>query len=222
MPSEYGTDHTNREDVGRDTKLGPPALAIRQAIVDAGLSFIAISCGIWYEFSLGGGETRFGFDLKKREVTLYGDGSTKVTSSTWPQCARAVAALLSLPILPEGNQGDQVTLSQFRNKSAYIGSFHVSQKEIFGSVLRSTGTQESDWVIRSESAEERFERGNRMMAGGDMWGFGIALYARLFWPDGACDLEGKLVNDTLRLPKEDLDSATKEAIAMVERGEFDH
>lgn len=60
-----------------------------------------------------------------------------------------------------------------------------------------------------------------MLAGGDMWGFSVALYSRLFFPDGACDLEAKLVNDVLLLPKEDLDDATKEALSMAERGEFD-
>jgi hypothetical protein len=52
LPSEYGTDHTHRPNVGQETKLGPPALATRQSILDAGLNFVAISCGIWYEFSL--------------------------------------------------------------------------------------------------------------------------------------------------------------------------
>lgn len=220
LPSEYGTDHTDRQDVGSETRLGPPALEIRQIIVEAGLNFVSISCGMWYEYAFGD-PTRFGFDLKKREVTMYGEGSTKITTSTWAQCGRAVAALLALPVEPAGTQQDQATLSQFRNRSAYIGSFYVSQKDIFASVLRSIGTSETDWNIQYEPVEERYQRGNKMLAGGDRWGFSIALYARLFYPDGACDLEAKLANDALRLPKEDLDSATKEALGMVERGEFE-
>lgn len=222
MPSEYGTDHAGRPDVGAETKLGPPALAIRQAIIDAGLSFVALSCGIWYEFSLGGGETRFGFDLKKREATFYDDGSTKVTTSTWPQCGRAIAALLALPIHSEDEHQDHTTLSQFRNESAFIGSFHVSQKEIFASILRSTGTNESDWNVRNEPVEERYARGNKMLAEGDFWGFGIALYARLFYPDGAADLEAQLANKALALPTEDLHGATRRALDVAEKGEFDH
>jgi hypothetical protein len=132
-----------------------------------------------------------------------------------------VAALLSLPVEPEDTQQDQTTLSQFRNKSAYIGSFYVSQKEIFASVLRSTGTSEADWKVHYEPVEERYQRGNKMLAGGDRWGFSIALYARLFYPDGACDLEAKLANDALGLPKENFDQATKGALEMVERGEFE-
>lgn len=220
LPSEYGTDHTDRPDVGSETRLGPPALAIRKIIVEAGLNFVSISCGMWYEYAFGD-PTRFGLDLKKREMTMYGEGSTQVTTSTWAQCGNAVAALLSLPIESESAQQEQTTLSQFRNTSAYIGSFHVSQKEVFASVLRSTGTSEADWTIQYEPVEERYQRGNKMLAGGDRWGFSVALYARLFYPDGACDLEAKLVNGDLGLPKEDLDSATKEALAMVERGEFE-
>lgn len=220
LPSEYGTDHTDRPDVGSETRLGPPALAIRKIIIDAGLNFVSISCGMWYEYAFGD-PTRFGLDLKKREITMYGEGSTQVTTSTWAQCGRAVAALLSLPIEVEGAQQEQTTLSQFRNKSAYIGSFYVSQKEVFASVLRSTGTSEANWKVRYEPVEERYQRGNKMLTGGDRWGFSVALYARLFYPDGACDLEAKLSNGALGLPKEDLDSATKEALEMVERGEFE-
>jgi hypothetical protein len=220
LPSEYGTDHTNRPDVGSETRLGPPALAIRQAIIEAGLNFVSISCGMWYEYAFGD-PTRFGLDLKKREITLYGEGSIQITTSTWAQCGRAVAALLSLPVESAGTQQDETTLSQFRNKSAYIGSFYVSQKDIFASVIRSSGTSEADWTVQNEPVEERYQHGNKMLAGGDRWGFSVALYARLFYADGACDLQVKLANDALGLPKEDLDGATKEALGMVERGDFE-
>lgn len=220
LPSEYGTDHTDRPDVGSETRLGPPALAIRKIIIEAGLNFVSISCGMWYEYAFGD-PTRFGLDLRKREITMYGEGSTQITTSTWSQCGRAVTALLTLPVEPEDTRQGQTTLSQFRNKSAYIGSFYVSQKDIFASVLRSTGTSESDWTLQYELVEERYRRGNNMLAGGDRWGFSVALYARLFYPDGACDLQAKLANDALGLPKEDLDEATKEALEMVGRGEFE-
>jgi hypothetical protein len=220
LPSEYGTDHTDRPDVGSETRLGPPALAIRKIIIEAGLNFVSISCGMWYEYAFGD-PTRFGLDLRKREITMYGEGSTQITTSTWSQCGRAVTALLTLPVEPEDTRQGQTTLSQFRNKSAYIGSFYVSQKDIFASVLRSTGTSESDWTLQYEPVEERYRRGNNMLAGGDRWGFSVALYARLFYPDGACDLQAKLTNDALGLPKEDLDEATKEALEMVGRGEFE-
>lgn len=220
LPSEYGTDHTDRPDVSSETRLGPPALAIRQIITEAGLNFVSMSCGMWYEYAFGD-PTRFGFDLKKREIALYGEGSAQITTSTWAQCGRAVAALLSLPVEPEGTQQDQTTLSRFRNKSAYIGSFYVSQKEIFNSVLRSTGTSEADWTVQYEPVENSYQRGNKMLAGGDTWGFSVALYARLFYPDCACDFKAKLANEALWLPKEDLDSATKVALEMVERGEFE-
>jgi hypothetical protein len=220
LPSEYGTDHTDRPDVGSETRLGPPALAIRKIIIEAGLNFVSISCGMWYEYAFGD-PTRFGLDLRKREITMYGEGSTQITTSTWSQCGRAVTALLTLPVEPEDTRQGQTTLSQFRNKSAYIGSFYVSQKDIFASVLRSTGTSESDWTLQYEPVEERYRRGNNMLAGGDRWGFSVALYARLFYPDGACDLQAKLANDALGLPKEDLDEATKEALEMVGRGEFE-
>ena len=57
--------------------------------------FVSLACSFWYEFSLAGSQARYGFDFAKREVTFYDEGETKITTSTWPQCGRAVAALLS-------------------------------------------------------------------------------------------------------------------------------
>jgi hypothetical protein len=40
------------------------------------------------------------------------------------------------------------------------------------------------------------------------------------YPSGACDLESKLANDALGLPREEADAATKAAIEMAANGEF--
>merc|ERR1712080_571641 len=95
-----GADYERDIAYGEDTGLGPPALAARKAIKDAGMNFVALSCSFWHEFSLAGTAVRYGFDFDKREVTFYDDGETKITTSTWEQCGRALAALLSLPVLP--------------------------------------------------------------------------------------------------------------------------
>jgi hypothetical protein len=61
------------------------------------VSHIALVCGFWYEWSLALGENSFGFDIKNKKVLFYGDGKTRFNVSTWEQCDRALAALLSLP-----------------------------------------------------------------------------------------------------------------------------
>lgn len=79
-------------------------------------SYFLLVCNFWYEFSLGGGLFRYGFDFKKRVMTLYDGGKVKINTSTWPQCGRAIARLLSLKELPDDEQDTSLTLSQFRDK----------------------------------------------------------------------------------------------------------
>jgi hypothetical protein len=217
MPNEYGTDYEKFPKAGEDTNLGPPAIAIRQAVRDVGLNFVSLACSFWYEFSLAGTAARYGFDFGKREVTFYDEGETKITTSTWPQCGRALAALLSLPVWPMNEQDHQLTLSRFRDKSAFIGSFYVSQKDMFASVLRVTKTQETDWKIGYEGAEARYQRGKEMFAHGSFEGYGIMLYARSFYKDSPADMQAVLNNEELGLPKEDFDAATLVGVEMAKR-----
>ena len=214
MPNEYGTDYEKFPKLGEDTGLGPPAVAIRQSIRAAGLNFVSLACSFWYEFSLAGTSARYGFDFAKREVTFFDEGETKITTSTWSQCGRALAALLTLPVLPLHEQDQQLTLSHFRNKSAFIGSFHVSQKDMFESVLRVTESKEADWKIDYEGAEARYKRGGELFAQGKMEGYAMMLYARSFYKDGSLSLQAMLNNQELGLPKEDFDEATRAAVEM--------
>ena len=61
------------------------AVATRKAIVDLGKSsYIALSTGFWYEWSLAI-PAGFGIDFANRSVTLFDEGETKISTSTWPQ-----------------------------------------------------------------------------------------------------------------------------------------
>ena len=84
---------------------------------------------------------------------------------------------------------------------------------MFESVLRVTGTKETDWTITKESVQERFSSGMKMVQEGNRTGFG-KLMARLFYPDGCGDFEHNkgVLNGLLNLPEEDIDEATKAAI----------
>ncbi len=165
-----------------------------------------------YEWSLSI-PTAYGIDCLKREATLFDEGETKITTSTWPQVGRAVAGLLSLPIQPEGGDNERC-LEHFKNQLAYVGSFTVSQKDMLDSAYRVTGTKAKDWKITKEPAEERYKAGVEAMKGGDQMGFVRQMYTRVFYPDDSGNHEKTrgLVNDMLDLPKEDLDEATKAAI----------
>ncbi|KAK9452820.1 hypothetical protein V1511DRAFT_117742 [Dipodascopsis uninucleata] len=216
MPNEWGGDHSNVE-VSKDALLYDRIAYVREYIEKVGADktrWISLCCGFWYEFSLAGTEARYGFDFDKKTLTLYGDGNTKINTSTWPQVGRAVASLLSMKILPEDEKDKSPCLVQYNNKSVYVSSFFISQRDMFESVLRVTGDSEKDWTITHEDVVERYRRGKKLMKEGKMVGFGILLYARVFYKDGAGDFNDKLDNHILGLPMESLDDATRVAVAM--------
>jgi hypothetical protein len=120
------------------------------------------------------------------------------------------AALLSLPIKSD----TESCLEELANQMVYINSFTVSQRDMFASALRITGTEEEDWTITKEDAKDRFSRGIEAVKKGDYSGFANVLYTRLFFPDGSGDFEHNkgTLNDILGLAKENLDEATRAAI----------
>ena len=161
---------------------------------------------------------RHGFDLKNRTVTFIDDGNTRINTSTFPQCGRAIAGLLGLKVLPNDENDRSPCLAQFRNKFVYMSSFLVSQKDMLNSVMRVTGTTPEDWKITYEPHKERYESGMAEFQKGNRLGFARLLYTRIFYPDGSCDYETSegLHNDILGLPKEDIDDYTKVALQMAE------
>ena len=176
-------------------------------------SWVGVTCGFWYEWSLGGGPYCYGFDIPNRNVTFFDDGNTRVNTSTWPQVGRAVASLLSLKIAPDDDD-DAACLSRYRNQNVYVSSFNVSQRDMFDSVMRVTGTAVGDWKIEHEDSVERYRVGVEKMREGNFWGFGQLMYTRVFYQDGSGEFEASrgLLNGVLGLPRENMDDFTKIAV----------
>jgi hypothetical protein len=220
LPNEYSSDPTN-ESMQNDIMLGPGRVEIRKRIEQLGVSsWICFTCSFWYEYSLSASPETYGFDFANKTVTFYDQGTTKINTTTWDQCGRAAAALLSLKVLPDDANDKSLTLSSFKNGNMYVSSFLVSQRDMFESVLRVTGASEKDWTIRHEDVKERYKAGVEQMKSGDRLGFAKLLYARLFYPNGDGDYESKkgLHNEELGLPKEDFDEATKQAVDLAAKG----
>lgn len=214
MPNAYGFDILNKK-LGEEDLYGATSLQRCQEIEDLGVSYIAMVCGFWYEWSLALGEQWFGFDIKNKKVTFFDDGKTVINTSTWNQCGRALAALLSLP----ENEGSPA-VAQWKNKPFYIASFRLSQRDMLDSIHRVTGTTDKDWEITHEPSAQRKKDGLEEMKNGIQTGFAKAMYSRIFFPTGDGDFESSrgLDNELIGLPKEDLDEATKRAVEMVESG----
>ncbi|KAF5538423.1 isoflavone reductase family [Fusarium napiforme] len=215
MPNGYAGD-IEQVKLGEDTLLGPIAKANRDEIERLGMKWITVCCGFWFDYSLAGGESRFGFDFDKKTLTLYDDGNVKNSTSTLAQVGRAVAKVLSLKEFPDDEDDESLTISNFLNRAVYLNSFVVSQRDLFDSVKRVTGTSDSDWTVTRESSKARYQEGMGQVKQGDMSGFSKLLYARAFFPKDPSDLSAKAQNELLGLPREDLDEATKDGIALVE------
>jgi hypothetical protein len=220
LPNYYSSDPEATE-LQHESLLGPAIEATREYVKSKGnLSFVQLACSFWYEHSLCSFKWGFGFDAEKREVLFYDDGNTKIITTTWPQTGKAVAALFSLPVLPQDESDNQTTLSQFRNGPAYVSSFLLSQKDMLASLLRVTGTKESEWKVEYRPVKEVYADGKKgLTEGKGVPAFGKCLYSRMFFPTGEGDFTRKLNNDFLGLKTdEDLDEATKAAVELQKTG----
>ncbi|KAF1916672.1 hypothetical protein BDU57DRAFT_240567 [Ampelomyces quisqualis] len=218
MPNGYGSDPNNKTYIAENFTGSILDAGIRAVEATENASWIIMSCQHWYEYSLTVGDFAYGFDYANKKVTFYDDGNVPITTSTWLQCGRAAAALVSLKILPDDENDQSVTLSRWRNKPLYIASFKVSQRDMLDSIHRITATTDADWTIAYEPSRDRWKRGKKAMAEGDRAGYIMAMYARGHFPSGDTNVQGKLDNELLGLPKEDFDEATGRAVGLWECG----
>lgn len=223
MPNWFGHDASNKK-LCDDSMLTHMGDAIDAQISHLGASVnLRLVCNFWYEFSLGGGPDRFGFDFlnKKRSLTLFDKGDVPINVTTWAQCARAVANLFSLKELPEDESDASFTLSEFNGRPIYISSFRLSQLDMFEAVKKVTGTTDEDWEIDYDSSEKRWKEGHAAVLKGDFGQFTKMLYSRNFFSNGGGDYESSrtLDNQALSLPVEDLLERTAVGIRMAENNE---
>ena len=219
MPNVYGGDVLDSKLIKEDLYSEASLARLDEVKALGGPSYIAMGCGFWYEWSLSTGEPWFGFDIANKKVTFMDDGKTMIDTSTWDQCGRALAALLSLP-----ESGAKPAIADWKNKGFYLHSFKINQRDMLDSIHRVTGSSDKDWEITYEPSDARYQRGLKEMKEGNRLGFPTAMYARAFFPredgnaDGEFGSKRGLVNDTLGLPKESLDEATKRVVESVEGG----
>jgi NmrA-like family len=218
LPNEWGYD-TSNAGLRKDIPMNDKHKYLDQIEQLGRSSWIGVTCGFWYEYSLSSGPPTYGFDFKNRAVTFIDDGNTHVNTSTWIQCGRAVAKLLAFKVSPDDANDTSPCLTHYKNKFIYISSFNLSQRDILDSVMRVTGTTLDDWKIEHEESPSRYKAGMEAMKKGDYKGFAQMMYTRVFYQDGSGSYEASkgLQNDVLGLPKEDLDEYTKIAVQLAEK-----
>lgn len=150
----------------------------------------------------------FGISLKDRTARVLNNGTLALSSSTFPQVGRGVAALLSLPV--------STLTSQYKNKFAYVQSFTVTQRQMLDSVQRATGTTDRDWKIESADVDEQIKGGREKMAKGDMSGMMEVAMGNYFKPGHGGNTKEKSSNAALGLKEEDLDEVVKRVVAEFE------
>lgn len=218
MPNSFGINFSN-ETLATEAIAG---LGIRKAVAEIGelapkATWVVFVCGFWIEYAIAMGTHFYGFDLQNKKVTFFDDGKTRINTSTWDQCGRALGAFLSLPELARDESDSQATISQWANKGLYISSFLASQRDMLDSLQRNTNTSDEDWTIEYEPTKERRERGLAWMKTEPVHGFSTMLFSRVFYPNGGGNFEEYgLANEALRLPKESLDEATQRALKLAE------
>lgn len=211
IPTEFAGDGNNKAMV-ESVPLFQPKAAVRRGIEELaktynGLSWIGICTGPWTDFSLPK-PVLFGIDAKARSATIY-TGSGRFNTSTISQVARAFAGLLGLPIHAEAGKP---SLSSFVNDFVYVSSFYITQKELLYAVQRATGTTSSDWTINGKSIDEWTAENKSAVAAGQLMGMAGLTYGAYMGEGRGGDVNDKLANEVLGLPKEDLEEAVRKAL----------
>jgi hypothetical protein len=210
IPCEFASDNKH-EKVNQETNLMTRKNKDREQIEELGVSsWIGIINNPWFDWSFK--RTYCGIDIKTRTTTPFDTGVVKCNNTTLRKVGKSPAAPLSLP---------DSKLSQFKNDFVYFSSFCISQCEILDSVMRVTSTQESDWLIRSESAVEAAEAVTEAIRKGHGMKKVNLLFATLFregyW--GECEAKGT-VDQMLGFEEEDLNDNIKELVQQIQAGSW--
>jgi len=203
IPNEFGSDTNNAEILSTVGPMLGHKKDVREYIESKGqgkLKWIGIVNNPWTDYSLNGG--MFGINIKDKTFTRV-EPQAKFNTTSLAQAGRAAAAVVLA--------GEEV-LKGYENKLVFVNSFHVTQQEIFESVLKVTGTKEEDWKVGSENVDEKIQSGKDAVKAGNFMGAVSILYGATMKEGLGNGYGGELANEKLGLPKEELDELVKEVV----------
>lgn len=132
-----------------------------------------------------------GWDLAKRQVTLYDGGDVAYDATNLDQVGRAIAKCLRNP-------------DATKNQYVYVNSFTVTQKQVLAAAEKATGER---FTVSHASAASLWEEGNAAVSSGNPLG-ALAMIAATFYKDNGLaqySTTRGLWNDRLGLAGESLD-----------------
>ncbi|KAK6827999.1 hypothetical protein PG987_011340 [Apiospora arundinis] len=206
-PCEFGSDRTNAKlyaDVG--ATLMAAKEQYRALAEELGLRWLGVVNNPWLDFCLRGGY--FGVDAGRKTATLWSDCTARPNLATLERVGRSLAALLGLP-------QDELA-DHYGNRWVYFSSFRASQRDIFESVLRATGTTEKEWEVKHQSLEQDVRRfAAAEEANGNPFAKAMLLFPLTFADGYGGDYNDKVVDyELLGLEKEEnMDEIIKKIVA---------
>ncbi|KAK1967330.1 NAD(P)-binding protein [Colletotrichum sublineola] len=205
LPTEFGSDPVPSKLLAASPMLGAKK-QFRDLAEELGVSWVAIVSNPWFDWSLARG--LWGIDIANRSARLFDGGATKFVTTTIGNTARGAAGVLSLP---------DAELEAFRNRPVYLKSFHVTQREVFDSVLRATGTEEKDWKVEVPDAAAVVAENEEKAKQGDVGGMMVAFYVNHMREGWGGDYNAKVGDlSKLGIAEEDLDEVVKKVVQEVE------
>lgn len=201
IPSEYGIDSSDSR-AGRYV----PLIAKKQEVIaylrtkeSAGLSWSAVVVGSFFDWTFEH-PGFLGWNVPKRQVTLFDGGNVEYEATTVPQIARTILAALK----PE-------YFKATKNQYVFVNSWTLTQKQILEGLERLTGDK---FEVSVESAEAFGKKGLDMLAKGDGMGSSNAIVAAIYGHGGLNNYSKtrELWNERLGLPAEDFEEVLKEIV----------
>ncbi|KAK9793659.1 hypothetical protein AB5N19_04131 [Seiridium cardinale] len=190
FPSEYGTDieydETSKDEKPHQNKLKVRAF-IREHIKKVKVTYVVTGpyADMFLDYKAGF-QVAGGYDAKKKDAVLVGDGEDKIGFTTMPDVGKFVVAALRHP-------------QAAQNKILKVQSFVVTAKDILTEFEKQTG---SKFDVKFTSKEELRENEQKF------WGEGnpsATLFTlRRIWSDGKTLYE-KTDNESLGVKPEDLE-----------------
>ncbi|UZJ57570.1 hypothetical protein CBS101457_006890 [Exobasidium rhododendri] len=157
----------------------------------------AIGSGPLFEWCLTTGAQ--GLSISKRSAVITDSGNETFHTTTAAQIARAIVYVMSHPDDTAG-------------KYMLVNSFTITQNELLAHLERVT---QEKWQSEHVDSEQRKKDGLNLLAQGNFAGLGN-LWSVYLNTDGKGQvgrLEKHIANDTLQLPKEDIDDVIRKLVA---------